>query len=125
MDAVEKKQSENAERTRNALVYTPVVDIYEKDKKLTVLADMPGVDEKAVNVDFDQGVLTIKGTVDYKENSKPFYSEYQPGNYERSFAVPEKIDVEKITAKVENGVLFVTLPYAPDPEPRKIEVKAG
>lgn len=121
------EKAKGIESTSSAPTYLPPVDIYEKDRSLVVLADMPGVDEKSVDVNFEQGVLTIRGQVEKQqpEGYRAIYREYEVGDFERSFTVPEQIDVEKIEAKVKNGVLSITLPYLPEPEPKKITVKVG
>lgn len=119
--------SQEIEKTHSVPLYVPRVDIYEKDKALVVVADMPGIDDKSVDVHFEKGVLTLSGRVEIKahEGYRGLYREYQMGNYERSFSVPENIVIDKIEASVKNGVLTVVLPIAPEPEPRKIAVKVG
>lgn len=123
----EKKSSESVESTHSRPVFAPAVDIYEKDRSLFLVADMPGIDEKSVSVDFEKGVLTIRGHAAEArpEGYRLIYREYAGGDFERKFSVPEDINVEKIEAAVKNGVLTLRLPYSPEPEPRKIQVKIG
>jgi len=127
MDQELKDKGKGVERTHNTPTFAPQVDIYEKKDAMVLVADMPGVDEKAVNIDFEKGVLTITGHVEQKEfeGYRPIYAEYRTGDYERSFTVPEEVNVDKIEACVKNGVLKLTLPYAPEPEPKKINIKVG
>ena len=108
----------------------PAVDIVEKDNAFEVKADLPGLDEKNVEVKLTDGMLTIKGEKqeEKEEKKKDFYlHERQYGAFERSFRVPETVDAEKIEAHFKKGVLTVTLPKKPEarkPE-KKIEIKAG
>jgi len=128
MEPTEKKTSSaDVERTHNKPVFVPPVDIYEKENAIMVIADMPGVNEKNVHVNFEKGVLTISGHVEeaIKEGFRPLYAEYKTGDYERSFSVPEAIDVEKIEGSIKNGVLTIVLPRSPKPEARKIPVKVS
>lgn len=108
----------------------PAVDIVEKDKAYEVKADLPGLDEKNVEVKISDGLLTIRGEKqeEKEEKKKDYYlHERRFGAFERSFRVPEAVDAEKIEASFKKGVLTVTLPKKPEaqkPE-KKIDVKAG
>ncbi len=108
----------------------PAVDIVEKDSAFEVKADLPGLDEKNVEVKLTDGMLTIKGEKheEKEEKKKDFYlHERQFGAFERSFRVPDTVDADKIEAQFKKGVLTVTLPKKPEarkPE-KKIEIKAG
>ena len=108
----------------------PVVDIAEKDNAFEVKAELPGLDEKNVEVKLAEGMLTIKGEKqEEKEEKKKDYDlhERRFGAFERSFRVPETVDADKIEARFNKGVLTVTLPKKPEarkPE-KKIEIKAG
>jgi len=108
----------------------PAVDIVEKDHAFEVTADLPGLDEKNVEVKLTDGVLIIKGEKqeEKEEKKKDFYlHERHFGAFERSFRVPETVDGDKIEAQFKKGVLTLTLPKKPDarkPE-KKIEVRAG
>lgn len=120
-----KNPSQEVERTHTTPSLVPNVDIYEKENELVVLVDMPGVLEKNVNIHFEKGVLNITGQIEPKvlEGHRLLYAEYKEGNYQRSFSVPEEIDVEKIEASVKNGVVNIVLPKSPKPQARKIPVK--
>ena len=106
-------------------VYIPRADVYETDEAYVLEVDLPGVSQKSLNISLEKDVLTIEGTReagDY-EGYKLDYGEYGAGEYERSFSLGDGIDSEKIGAKLENGVLAVTLPKAEGAVARKIEVK--
>ncbi len=108
----------------------PSVDIVEKDNAYEVTAELPGMDEKNVEVKLINGGLTIKGEKqeEKEEKKKNYYlHEREFGSFERCFSVPEGVDTDKIEASFKKGVLTVTLPKKPEaikPE-KKIEVKAA
>lgn len=118
---------EEGERTRERRVYMPRADIYEVKDAIMVLADIPGADEKSVDISLEKNVLTIHAAANIEEPEKysECYMEYGVGDYERSFVLPDEIDREKIEAKVKNGVLHLRLPKAAAAQARKITVKAG
>ncbi len=119
------EQVEKVERTHDRNVFIPVVDIYETNDEIILTAEMPGVDEKTIDVTLDNDILTIRGrTADQRpEGFELVYSEYETGDFERSFSINESIDADKIEAQYHNGVLTVKLPKAEPAKAKKIEVK--
>jgi HSP20 family protein len=115
------------ERTRDVTVFIPRTDIYERKDAIVVTADLPGVDEKAVDINVEKNVLTITGRVNRQgiEGHRLIYSEYQVGDYQRTFTLSNDIDVSKIEASMKDGVLRITLPKSEKVLPRKIAVTAG
>jgi len=127
---LEKKEAtavDTVERTRSRRVFVPRVDIYETDKSIELLADMPGIDEKMVDITLEKNVLTIVGHVEpvYPDGYNLVYSEYEIGDFERSFTLTDQVDQENISAKVKSGVLRLSLPKSGKALSRKIEVKLG
>lgn len=106
--------------------YIPRVDIVETENEVLVLADMPGVDEGAIDITLEKSVLTINGYVrqDQGENYQLIYTEYTPGNYQRTFNLAHGVDQENIQATVKHGVLRLTLPKSAEVKARKISVQA-
>ncbi len=107
---------------------SPAVDIGEKDNAYEVTADMPGFEEKSIEVQVVDGSLSIKGErkSEKEEKKKDYYvSEREFGSFERSFPLPEGVDTDKIEASLKNGVLTVTLPKTAEAQKpaKKIEVK--
>jgi len=106
----------------------PAVDVAEKDNAYEVTAELPGMDEKNVEVKLVNGSLTIKGEKkeEKEEKNKDYHvSERSFGSFERSFALPEGVDTDKIEANFNKGVLTIRLPKKPEtvkPE-KKIEIK--
>lgn len=115
------------EQTRAGLVFTPEVDIFETTREITVLADMPGVAADGVNIDLREGVLTLSGEVKPWEGpeEKDVLIEYEVGKYFRQFTLSDVIDQSRIDAKLQDGVLRLTLPKAQKAVPRQIAVTAG
>lgn len=114
------------ERTRNRKVYVPKVDIIETGDAMVMYADMPGADEKSVEVTLEKNILTITATVSAQEfpGRSIAYSEYDVGDYERVFTISDEVDRERIGAVVKNGVLRLTLQKAPHAEVQKITVRS-
>lgn len=107
----------------------PAVDLVEREKDYEISAELPGMDEKNIDVKLSNGVLTIKGEKkeEKEEKKKDYYlSERRYGSFQRSFQLPEGIDEDKIQASFEKGVLTITLPKgveAQKPE-KKIAIDA-
>jgi HSP20 family molecular chaperone IbpA len=116
-----------AEQTRPGLVFTPDVDIFENDKEIVLLADLPGVKADHITIDLRENVLTLTGDIEPSENDKetPILVEYQTGKYHRQFTLSEMIDQAKIDAKYTDGVLQLKLPKVEKATPKTIAVKVG
>ena len=116
-----------AEQTKPGPVFTPSVDIFETEKAITLLADMPGVKAEDLTVDLRDDTLTLTGEVrpSVKTPGRKVYEEYETGRYYRQFSLSEVIAQEKIDAKLSDGVLRLTLPKVEKATPRRIEVKVG
>ncbi len=109
--------------TRGMPTFIPQIDIYEDPNNITVIADMPGVDKDGVNINLEDDQLTISGKLPSPgESGTILHREYEVGNYFRQFTLSDVIDREKISAKISDGVLTVTLPKTKAAVPRKIEV---
>ena len=124
---VQKTENVTAtERIRNVKTFVPRVDIYENKDALFLIADMPGVDEKTVDIELEKNLLTIVGRVENGriKDATMMYSEYEIGDYERVFTLSDEIDRDKIVASVKNGVLRLELPKAEKVKPKKITIQA-
>ena len=119
----EAPQPRSVEHTRQRPVYTPPTDIYDNDSSVVLVSDMPGVDEKSVEVTLEDNVLTIVGrTPDFApEGYRRTYAEFEPGDYQRSFVLSDRADSTGIEASVKNGVLRVMVPKS-KPAQRKIPI---
>jgi len=117
---VEKKR----ESTVPSLTFIPATDIFETDQALTVIMEMPGVGKDNVDVRVQDDIVTVEGLIDHSkyEGIEPVYTEYNVGNYARSFQVSSKIEQSGISAELKNGVMTLVLPKAEKAKPRKIQV---
>ena len=118
---IEKKE----ETTIPARVFLPVADIYETQNALSVILEMPGVEKNNVEIRVEDDVLNVKGQLDLSkyQGLLPLYTEYNVGHYARSFQLSSKIDQNKISAELKDGVLSLTLPKVDEAKPRAIQVK--
>jgi HSP20 family protein len=108
----------------------PAVDVVESEKAYELTAELPGMDEKNIEVKVVNGNLTIKGEKqeEKEEKKKDYYlHERNFGSFERSFGIPEGVDADKIEASFKKGVLTLTLPKKPEAQKpaKKIEIKAA
>ena len=115
------------EQIRPGPIYTPAVDIFENDDRISVLADMPGVQAKDLKIDLRDSVLTLSAHVTGSESASetPILCEYETGTFFRQFTLSEVIDQAKIEAKLTDGVLKLELPKLERTKPRQITVKVS
>jgi len=122
----EENPADEMERTRSRRSFVPRADIFDTEKEITILTDVPGANEKTVDITLEKDVLSITA---YVEPSIPngfeiAYAEYEEGDYQRSFRLSTEIDRNKIEAVVSDGVLRLRLPKAQEAQTKKINVKA-
>ena len=113
------------EQTRPGPMFIPAVDILESTEEITLLADMPGVSSDKVTIDLHEDQLTITGEVEQQGTDRETYllKEYETGRFHRSFTLSDRIDQDRISAAMRDGVLRLVLPKAEKAKPRRIEVK--
>ncbi|MDX1607377.1 MAG: Hsp20/alpha crystallin family protein [Candidatus Competibacterales bacterium] len=111
--------------------WTPAVDIQEESDRYVLVADIPGVDPKDIEVTMENNVLTIKGErkderVVEDSDKRPGYRRVEriQGSFYRRFSLPDGVDAENISAKGEHGVLTISLPKKDQVQPRRISVAA-
>jgi len=116
-----------AEQTMQGPVFTPEVDIFENETRITLLADMPGVHPQDIVIDLRDNVLTVSGDVKPWETGSEtdILVEFEIGRFFRQFTLAESIDQSKIEASSKDGVLRLVLPKEAKATPRKISVKAA
>jgi HSP20 family protein len=105
--------------------WSPSVDIRETDKELILTAEIPGVEEKDIDIEVEDNTLTIKGKREIEKETKE--EEYHRiersyGSFYRSFTLPAYVQQEKIKAEHENGLLRITMPKKPELKPKKVKV---
>ena len=122
-----QEETRNAKDSRSQRSYIPRVDIFEANDDVIVSADMPGVDDKSVEVTVEKNVLTIIGQVRREEphGYERFYAESPAIQYKRTFTLSDQLDNQAIQAVVKNGVLTLLIPKKEEAKTRKIAVQAG
>ena len=120
-----KKDESKPERSREIPAVTPLVDIYENDEEILLRTDMPGVDKKDIAINIDNGKLTLGGIRKLESKGSAQWEEFGNVEYQRTFSVPQSIDVNKIIAELKDGVLSLHLPKSEAAKPRQIEIKTA
>lgn len=106
--------------------WTPAVDIMETENELVLKADLPDVSMKDINIEVENGTLTLKGERKFEKETKEvgFHRiERSYGSFARYFSLPETVDSEKVKADYKQGVLTVTLPKKEAAKPRSVKVE--
>ncbi len=104
------------------------VNIVENEDNYTLMAEVPGIKEKDIDLEIKDGLLTLKGHTDEsheKEENQYRMREFSRRSFERSFRIGEGVDQDKISAKLENGVLTVSLPKKEEAKPKTVKVEIG
>lgn len=126
---LDRALGESADSAASATVsWIPHVDVREEADRFVVVADVPGVEGKDLDITADKGVLTIKG--ERRSQNKSSLDGFErveraSGTFLRRFSLPESADAEGIKATHANGVLEVTIPKRPEEQPRRISVQAA
>lgn len=115
-----------AERIEEGVYYTPLVDIAETNDAFIFEADMPGVKAEDMDVNFENGTLTLRGKVQSRQpDEQPYiWQDYSVGHFYRSFSIDTPVNPDAITAELKNGVLRLTVPKAEAAKTKKIQIKA-
>jgi HSP20 family protein len=109
--------------------FSPKIDVTENDKEITISAELPGIDEKDIEVALQNDMLTIKGEKkeEKEEKGNDYYrKERSYGSFSRAVQIPGDVETEKVEAKFTKGVLTITLPRSPQAvaEKKKVEIKS-
>ncbi len=108
-------------------MWTPAVDVLEKEDKFLVKVELPGVNENDVDISITGDMLTISGEKRSDSEVKKkgyYYSESSFGSFSRSITIPSMVDIDKIEANYEKGVMEIILPKIPEVKPKKVSVVA-
>lgn len=119
-----KELKGTGEPTKTGLIFIPAVDIFESEEELTLMAEMPGVDQEGLHIDLNDSQISISGEVAelVAPQERILLKEFETGRYYRQFSLSDVIDQNKISAHLKNGVLKVILPKIEKAKPRRIEV---
>ena len=115
------------EQTKPGPVFSPDIDIYETDKAITLIADLPGVGPDHLTIDLKEDTLILIGEAALQggPDEEDLLKEYETGRFHRQFTLAEVIDQDKIEANLKDGVLKLVLPKIEKKVPKKITVHAG
>ncbi len=105
--------------------WTPAVDIYETENAVVLTAELPGMEEKDIQLKIEDNNLVLKGERKFEKETKEenyYRVERAYGSFYRSFTIPTAVDQEKITAEYNNGVLKVTMPKKEEIKPKEIKI---
>lgn len=105
--------------------WAPAVDIYENENELVLTAEIPGIDEKDIEIKIEDNTLTLKGERKFeKETKEENYHriERSYGSFFRAFTLPHSIDTDKVQAVHENGVLKITMPKRQELKPKTVQI---
>ena len=107
-------------------VNIPTTDVYTRDDNLVVEAHLPNFEQDDINIQIEDGALIISAERHEKEEdkAKSYVVRESSGSFYRRIALPKRADAEKIEAELDEGVLMVTIPMTPLPEPKKVAISA-
>ena len=117
--------SRGEEKDMMSSSWTPSVDIYETENELVLSAEIPGIDEKDIEIKLEDNTMTLKGERKFeKETKEENYHRIERayGSFFRSFTLPPYIDQEKIRAEHHNGILKISMPKKPELKPRSVKI---
>jgi HSP20 family protein len=108
--------------------FAPPVDVYEDEHNITLKVEVPGIDEKDIDVRVENNVLTVHGERKFEKEEKEENFrrvERQYGSFTRTFTLPSTVDAEKVQADYEKGILKIVLPKKAEAKPKQIKVNVG
>jgi len=108
--------------------FVPPVDIYEDEHNITLKMEVPGIDEKDIQITLENNTLTVRGERKFEKDEKEenFHRiERRYGSFTRSFSLPNTVDTENVTANYNNGILTVQLAKRAEAKPKQIKVGTG
>src|SRR5215475_3753631 len=108
--------------------FAPAVDVYEDEHSTTLKIDVPGIDEKDIDVRLENNTLTVHGERRFEKDEKEENYrrvERQYGSFTRSFTLPNTLDAESVSANYEKGILKITLAKKAEAKPKQIKVNVG
>ena len=113
-----------AETTQGGVQFTPRIDIVEYESEMVLTADLPGVTPDSLDIQYEEGQLTLHGKVLPRVYGKQCrLAEYEVGDFYRSFRIGEMIDTARISADLKNGILTLRLPKVQKVKSRRVKIK--
>jgi HSP20 family protein len=122
------RESQGPEEPLNTTSFAPPVDVYEDEHNVILKIEVPGIDEKDIDVRIENNVLTIHGDRQFEKEEKEENFrrvERQYGTFTRTFTLPTTVDAEKVAANYDKGILKIALPKKAEAKPKQIKVNVG
>jgi HSP20 family protein len=125
------RDQNEGEGTQATASFIPAVDVYEDEKKIVLKLEVPGIEEKDLDVSIEKNTLTVKGErklekEEKEEKEENFHRiERRYGSFYRAFTLPTTVDTESVTASYNAGVLKLELTKKPEAQPKQIKVNVG
>jgi HSP20 family protein len=119
---------EGREETLNNTSFAPPVDVYEDEHSVNLKIEVPGIDEKDIDVRIENNLLTVHGERKFEKEEKQDNFrrvERQYGSFARTFTLPTIVDAEKVSANYDKGILKIALPKKAEAKPKQIKVHVG
>ena len=116
------------EEALSTATFAPPVDVYEDEHKITLKIEVPGIEEKDIDVRIENNTLTVHGERKFEKEEKEENFrrvERQYGSFTRTFTLPSTVDAEKVQADYEKGILKIQLPKKAEAKPKQIKVNVG
>ena len=120
--------SEGHDESLTTTAFAPPVDVYEDEHNITLKIEVPGIDEKDIDIQLENNTLTVHGErkIEKDEKEENYRRvERQYGSFTRTFTLPPTVDGEKVSANYDKGVLKITLPKKAEAKPKQIKVNIG
>jgi HSP20 family protein len=122
------RETQGTEESLPTSHFAPPVDVYEDEHNVTLKIEVPGVDEKDIDVRIENNVLTVHGERKFEKEEKEENFrrvERQYGSFTRTFTLPTTVDAEKVSANYDKGILKIALPKKAEAKPKQITVNVG
>jgi len=128
MNRLFRESFEGQDQSLATSSFAPAVDVYEDEHQVTLKIEVPGIDEKDIDVRVENNTLTVTGErkIEKEEKQENYRRvERQYGSFTRTFTLPQTVDSEHVTANYEKGVLKIALPKKAEAKPKQIKVNVG
>jgi HSP20 family protein len=120
--------AESGQEALMSSTFAPPVDVYEDEHNLSLRIEVPGIEEKDIDVRVENNTLTVHGERKFEKEEKEENFrrvERQYGSFTRTFTLPNTVDVDKVSANYDKGVLKISLPKKAEAKPKQIKVNVG
>jgi HSP20 family protein len=128
MNRLFRESFEGQDQSLSTSSFAPAVDVYEDEHQVTLKIEVPGIDEKDIDVRVENNTLTVTGErkIEKEEKEENYRRvERQYGSFTRTFTLPPTVDTENVAANYEKGVLKISLPKKAEAKPKQIKVNVG